>query len=313
MADWQYRPELKKPGPLNSIDFGNPALAPMIKLVVRNLRSALDSYSPPVGLSLKRLAVPSWDGENVDCFLLEPETDAPLPGLLYCHGGGFFLPLQTSALQLAAVYAKELPARVFLPDYRILPEHPNPYPFRDCLAVWRFMRERPSELRLDGRALLYGESAGGALAAGLTQLLRDRGETPPLGQVLIYPVLDDRSERYPSVERYSGSVWTKRSNDYMWSAYLQNGAQGLEPYIVPLRNEALSGLPPAYIEPQGIDILRDEGVCYAQQLQKAGVAVELNVIEGSYHGFDSDVENPFVQQILARRVLAMTGMLAQAR
>ncbi len=313
MADYQYRPELKKPGPLNSIDFGNPALAPMIRLVVQNLRYAAGSYTPPEGLSLKRLTVPSWDGGNVDCFLLEPETDTPLPGLLYCHGGGFFLPLQTSALQLAAVYARELRVRVFLPDYRILPEHPNPYPFRDCLAVWRYMRERQSDYRLDGRTLLYGESAGGALAAGLAQWLRDQGEAPPLGQVLIYPVLDNRSERYPSVERYSGAVWSKRSNDYMWSAYLKDGAQGLAPYIVPLQNEALADLPQAYIEPQGIDILRDEGVCYARQLQEAGVTVDLNVIEGSYHGFDSDVENPFVQQILARRVLAMAGMLAPAR
>lgn len=309
MPQYPYRPELKKPGTLGGIDFGNPALAPMVRMVVQNLRRAVRAWSPPEGLVFRTISLPSQNGEAVECFIVEPDTDGPLPGLLYCHGGGFFLPLEVPALELAAVYARKLRVRVFLPDYRLLPEHPYPAPLRDCLAAWKELSSCTETHRLDGRILLYGESAGGALAAGLAQLLRDEGKPSPRGQILVYPALDDRSERYPSVERYSGAVWTKRANDQMWTGYLKSGFQGPEGHAVPLRGTDFIGLPPAYIEPQGIDLLRDEGVAYGERLRNAGIPVQVNIIEGSYHGFDTDVENPFVQAVLEQRVRAMAGML----
>ena len=111
MAGYPYRPELKKPGPIHSIDFGNPALAPMVGLVVRNQRESARSWHPPEGVAFRMLFVPSWDGEAVDCFVVEPETNEALPGMLFCHGGGFFLPVRTTALELAAVYAQKLQDR----------------------------------------------------------------------------------------------------------------------------------------------------------------------------------------------------------
>ena len=310
MPQYPYRPELKQPKTLGGIDFGNPALAPMVGMVVQNLRRTARAWAPPGGVTVRILSICSADGTAVECFVVEPETEKPLHGMLYCHGGGFFLPLEVPALELAAVYARKLGVRVFLPDYRLLPEHPYPIPLWDCRAVWTAMGEREAEFRLDGRALLYGESAGGALAAGLAQRLRDEEEPSPCGQVLVYPALDDRSEKYFSVERYSGAVWTKRANAQMWSGYLKNGFQGPEGHAVPLRGTDFTGLPPAYVEPQGIDLLRDEGAAYGERLREAGVPVNVNIIEGSYHGFDADVENPFVQTVLEQRIRAMADMLA---
>ena len=248
MAGYQYRPGLKKPGALGGIDFGNPALAPMVRMVVQNLHRTTRAWTPPEGISFRAISVPSKDGECIECFVVEPKDDSSLPGMLYCHGGGFFLPLELPALELAAVYAQKLRVRVFLPS--------------------------------------------------------------PCGQVLVYPALDDRSEKYPSTERYSGAVWTKRANTQMWSGYLKNGFQGPEGYAVPLRGTDFTGLPPAYIEPQEIDLLRDEGAAYGERLREAGIPVKMNMIEGSYHGFDADVENPFVQTVLEQRVRAMADMLA---
>ncbi|MCI9549076.1 MAG: alpha/beta hydrolase [Oscillospiraceae bacterium] len=310
MPQYPYRLELKQPRTLGGIDFGNPALTPMVRMVVQNLRRATRAWTPPESISFRAVSVFSKDGESVECFVVEPEDDSPLPGMLYCHGGGFYLPLETPALELAAVYAQKLRVRVFLPEYRLLPEHPYPIPLQDCRTVWTAMGERGTEFHLDGRALLYGESAGGALAAGLAQQLRDEGKPIPCGQVLIYPALDDRSEKYPSVERYSGAVWTKRANSQMWSGYLKNGFQGPEGHAVPLRAGDFSRLSPAYVEPQGIDLLRDEGAAYGERLREAGVPVKVNIIEGSYHGFDADVENPFVQTVLEQRIRAMADMLA---
>ncbi len=310
MAEYQNRPELKQPKTLGGIDFGSPALAPMVRMVIQNLCQAVRAWIPPKGIAFRTLSILSWDGVTVGCFVVEPDRDKALPGMLYCHGGGFFLPLEIPALELAAVYARKLGVRVFLPDYRLLPEHPCPYPLRDCMAVWEEMNAHAEGHRLDSRLLLYGESAGGALAAGLAQLLRDEGRPSPRGQVLVYPALDDRSERYPSVEQYSGAVWTKRANIQMWSGYLKNGFQGMEGHAIPLRALDFSNLPPAYIEPQEIDILRDEGAAYGEALRAAGVPSQVNIIKGSYHGFDADVENPFVQSVIDQRVRVMTEMLA---
>lgn len=309
MPQYPYRSELKTPKPLGGIDFGNPALAPMVRMVITNLRQAARSWRPPEGIALRTICVLSADGAAVESFVVEPETEEHLPGMLYCHGGGFFLPLEVPALELAAVYAYKLSIRVFLPEYRLLPDYPYPIPLQDCRAVWDELTAQPDRYRLNGRTLLYGESAGGALAAGLAQQLRDEGKPSPCGQLLVYPALDDRSEKYPSVERYSGAVWTKQANARMWSGYLKNGFQGPESHAVPLRGTDFSRLPPAYIEPQGIDLLRDEGIAYGEALRQAGVPEEVNVVEGAYHGFDADVENPFVQAVLEQRVRAMKRML----
>ena len=67
--------------------------------------------------------------------------------------------------------------------------------------------------------------------------------------------------------------------------------------------------PPAYIEPQEIDILHDEAVTYAEALTAAGITVQLNEVSGSYHGFDAESDNAFVSRVIQRRLCAMKTML----
>lgn len=62
-----------------------------------------------------------------------------------------------------------------------------------------------------------------------------------------------------------------------------------------------SELPMAYVEPQEIDILCDEGIAYAEKLKRNGCLLELNIIKGSYHGFDFDHNSPLVQRVLQHR------------
>lgn len=297
-----YRPELKGPGLSGRIDFGNPSLGPMVRMLAANLRRETAAWAPPGGLRLMRERIC-----EAECLVLGPDADTPLPGVLYCHGGGFFLPLQCSSLRIAAALAEALPARVFLPDYRLLPEHPAPAAFQDCLAAWRFLCENAGSLHLDGRVLLYGESAGGALAAGLALYARDHRLPPAAGQVLIYPALDDRAQPYPSRAGIADAAWNPSSNAAMWRDYLR--ASGPLPHLVPLRTETFSHLPPAYIEPQEVDILRDEAAAFADALRGAGVPVQCSEIAGSYHGFDADTDNPFVRSVLAQRTAAMQLLL----
>ena len=308
-----YAPGLKGPGPLGRIDFGNPALKPMLRMMADNMKKDTRAYHPPEGLRLRSLSVDNGNGRQIWCFVMEPEGEETrsLPGMLYCHGGGFFLPLQVPALRLAAKYAAALHMRIFLPEYRLLPEHPAPAAFDDCLAVWRQMIVRAEVLRLDAtKILLYGESAGGALAAGMAQQLLAECDVRPVGQLLIYPVLDDRCGRYASMEQSVDVAWPRSSNEQMWREYLRDITSPAAP-LVPLRTDysALAGLPPAYIEPQEIDILHDEAVTYAEALTAAGITVQLNEVSGSYHGFDAESDNAFVSRVIQRRLCAMKTML----
>lgn len=304
MARYPYSPALKPPGNLTNVDFADPRLAPAIQMMVQRILTDISSYTPSKEILLHTQQVTVWDGETINCYIFEPEgAPAKLPAMLYCHGGGFFLPIQPMMLELASQYALELGIRVYLPEYRILPEHPNPYPFRDCLSILEEIQKK------DTPYLLYGESAGGTLAAGLALWARDHAMKPACGQCLIYPALDNRCSRYPSMRLYAEAAWPLKNNLTMWREYLKNGKDGLDDYLIPMTAPDVSALPSAYVEPQQIDILRDEAIGYANRLEEAGNHVTLNIIEGSYHGFDADTRNPFVQEIVHNRIEQMREML----
>ena len=298
MANYAYSPELKIPGKAVDFDLSRPGTLMMLKLLVKTHQKQTDAFSPPEGIRLSRVEVGS-----VPCFLIEPETEEILPAMLYCHGGAFYLPTQVTSLALACVYAKQLCIRIYIPEYRLVPDHPAPAALEDCLAVWLHLCEH------DKNMLLYGESAGGTLAAGLALYIRDHGLKKPRGQILVYPVLDNCPEKYPSMTAYAEAAWSTRSNISMWEAYLKNAEESWQPYLVPMRMENLCDLPDTYIEPQQIDVLCDEAIAYGKRMTDAGTKVELNLIPGSYHGFDSDLSSSLVQRVLQQRMNIMNEML----
>lgn len=298
MNNYPYSPELKAPGKPVDFDLSRPGTLVMLRLLVKTHQKQTESFTPPAGIRLSREKL-----GNVPCFVLEPETEEKLPAMLYCHGGAFYLPTQVSSLALACFYAGALQIRIVIPEYRLVPEHPAPAAFEDCLSVWQELSNSAEKL------LLYGESAGGALAAGLALYARDHGMKKTSGQVLVYPVLDNRPEKYPSMTAWADAAWTNRSNASMWQAYLKTAEEKWLPYLVPMLSEDLQDLPETYIEPQQIDVLRDEAVAYGKRLEQAEGNVEVNLVAGSYHGFDSDLTSGLVQRVLRHRINVMSRML----
>ena len=304
---YSYSPELKAPQKMPDIDPGKAAMAGMLKILCLTHQKQTAAFRPPEGLACRKISVQAADGAQIPCFVVEPESsDDPLPGVLMIHGGGFYLPVQTSALALGCEYARGLNARVFLPEYRLVPQCTAPTQLNDCMATWLEMQRQSVDI---SRLLVIGDSAGGALAAGLCMLCRDRGLPRPAGQLLIYPVLDDRAALYASYETYADACWSPAATKAMWDAYLKDADESLLPCLVPARCRDLKNLPAAYIEPQEIDVLHDEAVAFASALQRDGVSVELNEITGSYHGFDSDIASPLVHRVIARRIAAAQEMI----
>ena len=217
-------------------------------------------------------------------------------------------PKTAARLELACEYTKALGCRVFLPEYRLVPAYRAPKALEDCEAVWDLMCSLPE---VDSEKLLIaGSSAGGALAAGLCIRLRDRKKRLPKGQMLFYPVLDNRPQLYGSYQKYKDAAWPALSNQTMWNSYLKDSPEDLTGTLVPALCQDLSGLPCAYIEPQEIDILFDEALAYASALQSAGVQTEVNVVYGSYHAFDQDLGSPLVKRVVEHRLQTAEKMLS---
>jgi acetyl esterase/lipase len=108
-------------------------------------------------------------------------------------------------------------------------------------------------------------------------------------QVMIYPMLDDRTGSSRTVAPHLGAfVWDAAANRFGWSSLLgvPAGSAAVPRGAVPARVENLHGLPPTFIAVGSIDLFVEEDIAYAQRLIQAGVPTELFIAPGGYHGFD---------------------------
>jgi len=227
----------------------------------------------------------------------------PTPALLWLHGGGYVSgSIETEDIRARAM-AAELGCVMVSVDYRLAPETPFPGPIEDCYAALRWLHDNAKALGVDpGRLAVGGGSAGAGLAAALALLARDRGEVPLVFQVLIAPMLDDRTVTLDPPHPYTGEfIWRHESNRFGWTALLDQepGSEGISPYAAAARAENLAHLPPAFIAVGALDLFVEEDMAYAQRLIRAGVPTELHVYPGVYHGFQM-VPNAKVTQAAAR-------------
>jgi acetyl esterase/lipase len=217
-----------------------------------------------------------------------PARNRPSGALLWIHGGGFVLGHPKTYHDVCSRFAAELGILVVSVDYRLAPEHPFPAGLDDCHEALEWIHTRAAELGVDpARVAIGGDSAGGGLAASLAQRAHDRG-TPVAFQLLVYPMLDDRTVVRADHAGTGGFVWTPASNRYGWTAYLghEPGGDETRPYAAAARRTDLSGLPPAWIGVGDLDLFHAEDVDYAERLRAAGVPCELVEVPGMYHGAD---------------------------
>jgi acetyl esterase/lipase len=174
-------------------------------------------------------------------------------------------------------------------DHRLAPEHPYPTPLEDCYAALLWLTRQPW---VDpDRVAIGGASAGGGFAAALALLARDRGEVSPAHQMLVYPMLDDRTGA--ATNQPTRVMWSGRDNQIAWHWYLGDADRRV---AVPGRREDMAGLPPAWIGVGTLDLFHDEALAYGGRLRDAGVPAHVHVAEGAFHAFDLIVPNAAVSQ-----------------
>jgi acetyl esterase/lipase len=240
------------------------------------------------------LTVPGPEGApDISLFVvrpLAPPGDGPRPVIYHSHGGGMVLGNNRAGVEVVLEWARELDAVVVSVEYRLAPEHPYPAGVEDVYAGLLWTARHAGELGGDPeRIVVAGASAGGGLTAALALLTRDREGPRPLGQVLMYPMLDDRNDT-PSAHQMAGvGAWDRTANETAWTAVLgeARGGPDVPAYAAPARASDLSGLPPAFLDVGSAETFRDEVVDYASRIWRAGGVAELHVWPGGFHGFDA--------------------------
>jgi acetyl esterase/lipase len=158
------------------------------------------------------------------------------------------------------------------------------------------------------RISVGGGSAGGGLAAALAQKVKDEGKIKLAFQLLVNPMLDDRTAARIDMKDRQFLIWPKESNQFGWESYLGQpcGEHTVPMNAVPARREDLSGLPPTWIGVGSMDLFHDENIAYAQKLAECGVECKLVVVPGAFHGFDAfNSQIPVVREFRESQIAAL--------
>ena len=198
-----------------------------------------------------------------------PAPGSRPPAAVFFHGGGWVLGGLDSHDTLCRELARQAGVVLVAVDYRLAPEHPYPAGLDDCAAATRWVAAHAADLGADGlRLAVAGDSAGASLAAGVAMLARDEGGPAVALQVLAYPALDPAMDTGSYAANADDPFLSRGEMESYWSLYLGDAEPDrlAAPALVP----DLAGLPPAYVLVAGRDVLRDEGIGYADGWPRPG-------------------------------------------
>jgi acetyl esterase len=220
----------------------------------------------------------------VRVYVPHSEGTAPLPLVVFAHGGGFVFCDLDSHDEFCRSMADAVNVVVVAVDYRLAPESPAPAAMEDVYTAVGWAASHAREFGGDpDRIAVAGDSAGGNLAATVSLAARDRGGPKIVAQILLYPVIDDDFDT-ESYQLYGvGYYNTTKAMRWYWEQYAPDGTES--ELVVPTRAASLSSLPPALVATAELDPPCTAGDRYAQQLAAAGVPVIAHRFDGLFHGF----------------------------
>jgi acetyl esterase len=268
------------PGP--KMEEGSPEAA---RAMMRAMRSVTERPRGEIA-HVVDFTIPSPHGHAIPARAYSAVA-APGPGpvVVFFHGGGWVIGDLETHDPLCAEIARVLQMTVVSIDYRLAPEHRFPAATEDCLAAMRWLAETPMPVGHVVTGLIpAGDSAGGNLAAVVTQELHGTLPVPIVAQWLIYPGVDMTASGGSMTDFASGYLLTEAGMRWFTDHYMGPEPDLTHPWASPTLAAALAGLPPAMVFTCGLDPLRDQGRAYAAKLIAAGVDVSFLEAAGQIHG-----------------------------
>jgi len=249
-------------------------------------RGRLMQKKPVPVAKVEEMTIPGPGGE-IPIRVYWPTEEGSLPVLVFYHGGGWVTGNLDTSDNLCRMLSSRAPAVVVSVDYRLAPEHCFPAAVDDSYAALEWVSRNAERLDVDSsRVAVGGASAGGNLAAAVALMTRDRAGPGLASQVLIYPVTNLLDLTTASHLHFAdGYGMTREHVEFFRDSYLPEVPDRKNPYASPLLAESLEDLPSAIVITAGFDVLRDEGVAYAERLEAADVPTIHVNYPSMIHGF----------------------------
>jgi acetyl esterase/lipase len=195
------------------VPFHNPIMLRAINLIQR-LRPHRCPAMPDVAIERHPL-------RHASVRVYRPKADCCRAALIWLHGGGYTMGDASINDRECVALTRVLGLVVVSVNYRLAPRHPFPAALDDAFEAWRWLLKWAPALNIDpSRIAIAGQSAGGGLAATLVQRIADTDGPRPAAQVLIYPMLDDRTAADAALDQVRHPLWNNRNNRGAWGWYL---------------------------------------------------------------------------------------------
>jgi acetyl esterase/lipase len=247
-------------------------------------------FKGPDKINVKDIFIESsFDNHSIRLHIYQPEEFDKNRTIIYFHGGGYVFGLPEQVDNQMFELAEHLNATIISVDYRLSPQYKFPVPVLDGFNSLEWTIEHGAEqLEIDpNHIVVFGASAGGHLAAAVTQMANDKGIRNINHQFLLYPVIHNKLNTFSMNEFTDAPLWNKKYAETAWLHFLGNDNKDKSIKYADLTNyNAFRDLPRTTIVACELDPLRDENIEFSQLLYRAGVKTELWVIPGALHVFD---------------------------
>ncbi|KAJ5965179.1 Alpha/Beta hydrolase protein [Penicillium vulpinum] len=239
------------------------------------------------------MTIPMRDGHESEMRMIKQPNAMPnTPLVILIYGGGFFSGTNIQLLPWATATAALYGATVILPSYRLAPQHKFPISHNDIWDSVKWIAANASSLGADLSKgfVIGGSSAGGNLAIVTAHRAMREKLSPSLTGVvaIVPPCMDEKHvpEKYKhlwvSREQNANSPVCNAKDIETWMSWWEPDFLSVD--FSPLNSDvSLAGLPPTYVQVDGMDTLRDDGLIYEKLLRDHGVATRLDVYPGMPH------------------------------
>jgi len=203
--------------------------------------------------------------------------------LVYVHGGAYTMYSARSSLGSSGPVAAHTRLRVIAVDYTNPPRAKWQEVTDQVLTVFKELMKQGYAMKDIG---LYGDSAGGGLAAGSVLKLRDAGLGTPAVVVLWSPWADitETGDTYQTLKDAEPNFLYEKVLGPSADAYADQKDQK-HPYVSPVYSDFTKGFPPTLIQGGTREIFLSNFVRLYQAIDTAGQTVKLDLYEGMPHVF----------------------------